>query len=367
MEKYLNVLKTLLTCRLTLTFDKIEFTYNKLSRKRLLNWFLAEFSYVLKSKYVWAYPTHLQIEPVSGCNLACPLCYITTQKLPKGFLPLERFQRIIDEVGEYIFFLHFWGWGEPFLNKDIFAMIAYAKQHGLKIITSTNGHFFEHLEDIDRLLDSGLDVLIFALDGVNQETYEHYRKQGDFERALEGLKLLLSRRKARGLSHPLLNLRMVISRENEAQIPKMKQLARSLGVDVLTLKTLYSHGNNMLWEQSLPQNPEYLRYDYDARGQAIRKPNSCKKMWNHCTIFHDGVVVPCDYFLREEFSLGNIFSKETNSFRDIWFGEKFQTLRARFLQGEYDGLHCKDCPLNFTTVDHYVSHIFSFKNKAPSH
>jgi radical SAM protein with 4Fe4S-binding SPASM domain len=142
----------------------------------------------------------------------------------------------------------------------------------------------------------------------------------------------------------------------------MKELSRSLGVDMLTLKTLYSHGDDLLWEQSLPQNPEYLRYEYDARGKAIRKPNSCKKMWNHCTIFHDGVVVPCDYFLREEVNLGNMFSENNSSFRDIWFGKEFQTLRFRFLQGDYDGLHYQDCPLNFTTVDHYVSHIFHYKD-----
>jgi MoaA/NifB/PqqE/SkfB family radical SAM enzyme len=71
-------------------------------------------------------------------------------------------------------FLHFCGWGEPFLNKDLFSMIRYAKDKGIKIITSTNGHFFEN---VDKLLDTGLDVLIFALNGVDKETSGNLPRQ----------------------------------------------------------------------------------------------------------------------------------------------------------------------------------------------
>ena len=94
----------------------------------------------------------------------------------------------MDEVGDYLLFLHFWGWGEPFMNSDFFSMIRYAKSKGLKIITSTNGHFFEDDKNIDQLIDSGLDVLIFALDGLDEKTYEQYRAQGDLQKAMRGLK-----------------------------------------------------------------------------------------------------------------------------------------------------------------------------------
>ncbi len=38
----------------------------------------------------------------------------------RGALSLENFKTLIDEVGDYLLFLHFWGWGESFLNKDFF-------------------------------------------------------------------------------------------------------------------------------------------------------------------------------------------------------------------------------------------------------
>ena len=127
MEKILKAIKTLFTRRLVITFDKVDFTYTHLSWKRLVNWFLAELSYYLKSDRVWVYPTHLQIEPANVCNLRCPLCHIVTDNTPRGFLVFNDFKKIIDEVGDYLLFLHFWGWGEPFLNEDFFPMIRYIK------------------------------------------------------------------------------------------------------------------------------------------------------------------------------------------------------------------------------------------------
>ena len=98
MKKVLKTLETFATRRLVLTFDKVDFTYTHLSWKRLSNWFLTELSYVLRSDRAWAYPTHLQIEPSNKCNLRCPLCHVVTDNKPRGFLKLDDFKKLIDEV-----------------------------------------------------------------------------------------------------------------------------------------------------------------------------------------------------------------------------------------------------------------------------
>ncbi len=277
-------------------------------------------------------------------------------------MKLDDFKKLIDEVGDYLLFLHFWGWGEPFLNKDFFSMIKYAKDKGIKIITSTNGHFFENEDNVDKLIDSGLDVLIFALDGVDKETYEKYRQKGDFDKAIQGLRLLLQRREKRGKSFPRINLRMLVTRDNEGQISQMRSLAQNIGVDVLTLKTLCSFDNETKWESIVPCNQEYRRFEYDDEGQPIRIKNPCKKPWNHPTVYRDGTVVPCDYYTGEEFSLGNVFSNDGHGFRQVWFGKDFQKFIARFIKGECTGLRCGDCSLNFADIDQCVSHAFTISN-----
>ena len=76
----------------------------------------------------------------------------------------------------------------------------------------------------------------------------------------------------------------------------MRELAEKIGVDMLTLKTLCSFDNKTEGETLVPCNREYRRFEYDDKGKPIRKKNSCKKMWNHPTVYLDGTVVPCDYY-----------------------------------------------------------------------
>ncbi len=353
--KFGRAFKVMTTRRFSFSFDRVEFSYSRLSYRRIFNWLLTEISCTLRLERTWGYPTHIQLEPSTLCNLSCPLCYATNYKLSRGHLRLTDFRRIMDELGDYLLFLHFWGWGEPFSNPEIFKMIRLAKDKGVKIITSTNGHFFSDLSRIDRLIESGLDVLIFALDGVDRTTYEKYRHQGDFDLVLNGLRRLLARRAELGAESPRVNLRMVVTRDNEDQVPAMRRMALQLGVDLLTLKTLGQFGDDKTWRQLEPRDASYHRYRYDRNGRRIKVTNQCKKMWNHPSITWDGRLIPCDYHSRREISLGRPF---IDGFSGAWFGPPFRELRRRFKQSKLAGLECADCFLNYGGVDRLVSHAF---------
>jgi len=66
------------------------------------------------------------------------------------------------------------------------------------------------------------------MDGADKETYEEFRKEGDFERTVSNLKLLIKRRKEQKAIHPVINLRMVVTSDNEKQIPEMKKFAENV-------------------------------------------------------------------------------------------------------------------------------------------
>ncbi len=363
MSRLANAIKTLVTRRMVFVFDRVEFTYEKLSYKRLWNWFKTELGYVLHAGNLASYPTLLQVEPANVCNLRCPLCHVVTDNKPRGMMRFDNYKALMDEVGDYMFFLHLWGWGEPFLNPDIYRMIWYAKQKGLQIISSTNGHLFDNDQTIDWLINSGLDVLIFAIDGLDQETYEQYRKQGNLSKVLGNLRRILERRNELGSATPRINLRMLVTRDNEEQVPRMHELARELGVDMLSFKTLCSFDKPDLWNTMLPVDPQFRRFTYDASGQPVRVLNSCKKPWNHPTVYRDGLVVPCDYFTGEDFSLGRAFDPEHpelgSHFREVWNGETFRQMRSQFNQ-KMVAPRCEDCSLNYAGVDMCVSHMYAY-------
>ena len=139
------------------------------------------------------------IEPSTRCNLRCALCPITAGlERPQGLMDPALFRKILDEVGPYTFTLLLWDWGEPFVNPHVYDMIAYAKSKQVKVISSTNGHLFARPEHAEALVRSGLDSIIFAIDGVTQASYERYRQGGNLETALEGVRQVVAAKRRLG-------------------------------------------------------------------------------------------------------------------------------------------------------------------------
>ena len=85
---------------------------------------------------------------------------------------------------------------------------------------------------------SGLDSIIFAIDGVTQSSYERFRQEEIWRRCSKGSGPCRTAKKALRSRTPLINFRFIVTAQNEAEIPLVKQLAPSVGADALTFKTL---------------------------------------------------------------------------------------------------------------------------------
>ncbi len=74
-------------------------------------------------------PYSLSIEATAYCNLRCTMCANRKLKRKKGYMELDLYKKIIDEVTSVSTNFNLWlnGYGESFLNADIFDMIKYAK------------------------------------------------------------------------------------------------------------------------------------------------------------------------------------------------------------------------------------------------
>ena len=87
--------------------------------------------------------------------------------------------------------------GEPLLNPKIYDYIKYAKEKGiLETIINTNATNLT--EKIEKLIKSGLDLIIYSFDGGSKETYEKMRpgrfKQNSFEKVYGNIKNFKSKR-----------------------------------------------------------------------------------------------------------------------------------------------------------------------------
>ncbi|MFC1658838.1 radical SAM/SPASM domain-containing protein [Candidatus Omnitrophota bacterium] len=374
LTKIFHAIRALLTRKVIIECDRIPYHFSNVPMKKILNWIRLEASIYLRSKKPWGLPTHLQVEPTALCNLRCALCPVTEgMNRPVGHMGLDLFKKLIDEIGDYVFLVLLWDWGEPFINPDIYGMIKYAKRKGIKVVSSTNGHMFAQAKHADQVVQSGLDSLIFAVDGISQETYERYRRSGDFKTVLQGIKAVVARKHSLNSITPFLNFRFIVMKHNEHEIPGLKVLAKSLGVDALTLKTLNPHSNDTYGSKRsdqeasenefIPSDRHYRRFVYEQYKNVpiLRKHNPCKNLWNSPSIHWNGKVCSCTYDYNEKHIFGDL---NKDAFRAIWFGNAYQGMRRQF-RNNWEKLDpCNQCSYAHeggSCIDEHIADAFFFK------
>jgi len=288
-------------------------------------------------------PVSLSIEPTTSCNLRCPECPSGLRQFsrPQGRLSLQGFKDIIDPLKSTLAYLLLYFQGEPFLNTDVVEMIKYASRNKIYTATSTNGHFLNDDQSCS-IVESGLDRLIISLDGLDQDTYEKYRRGGELEKVLSGIRDLVKWKKQLRSSKPYIILQFLVFKNNQNQIPAVKKLAREMGVDKLELKTaqVYNFEDDT---DLIPDIPKYSRYikGKDGRWQLKKKiRNRCFRMWSGAVITWDGRVVPCCFDKDAQHQLGTL---DGSNFKDIWNSKKYNAFRQQILRDRNSIDICRNC------------------------
>ncbi len=283
-------------------------------------------SYISKQSIVSGGPLTLAIESTTKCNLSCPMCLRATTYFPPVDMELQLFKKIIDEGKNYLEFVDSYGVGEPLLNPELTEMIAYCRNVGIPSGISTNATILS--EDMSRkLIEAGLDYIIFAFDGATRETYEKYRRGADFEKVRNNIMTFL-RVKRETKSKIFCVLQMVRLKDNQNEIPILIRMWSVDGMDGIRIK----------------KDEAYFQGSAIPGEDGDRSPMShpCYLLWRGPMYIHqDGTVYPCCYIYPEE-AIGNL---KKSSLTDIWnSGEMVQLRKAHIRRdlGKYKA--CQSCP-----------------------
>ena len=107
-----NAVTALATRNISFEFENIPIRIGRASYRKIINWILVELSIILKSKRAWGWPTFLQIEPTTLCNMRCSFCPVSKKsERPTGNMDIDMFEKFIDQAGGYALLLVLWGWG----------------------------------------------------------------------------------------------------------------------------------------------------------------------------------------------------------------------------------------------------------------
>ena len=332
MKLYLNDVKS---------FGR-KITFGKLSNagKILVSYILTKW---LKRPIQWGLPFTVSFEPTTACNLRCPECPSGLRSFSRdtGNLKIDFFRKVIDEIGDKLFYLIFYFQGEPFINPAFLEMVNFAHRQNIYTITSTNGHFLDHV-NAKATVESGLDRIIISVDGTTQDVYEAYRKQGNLDKVIEGISNLVYWKEELKSTTPHIIIQFLVVRPNEHQIPEIYNLAKELRVDEVKLKTAqvydYQNGNDLI-----PKNSKYSRYVLNKNGTYNLKHslvNHCWKLWHACVITWDGIVVPCCFDKDATHRMGDLKNQQ---FKNIWNSQQYINFRKTLLKGRSEIDICTNC------------------------
>jgi MoaA/NifB/PqqE/SkfB family radical SAM enzyme len=274
------------------------------------------------------FPDRLYVESTSFCNLRCVMCPtgLGTIRRPKGYMSMDLFRRIVDEVAPTAPAIVLHSWGEPVMHPKLFDMIRYARSREVWTETSTNITLLD-AERARRAIDAGLDQLFLAMDGVTKDTYERVRVGASWEKTLANVETLLELKHRTGSPMKVV-MQIIAMRETRAEVAEFVRRWTRPGVDQVNVKHLDTWGD---------QEARISAHAIEKAEPAVRRP--CPNLWYHAYVFWDGSLASCerDYDLRTP--LGNV----ADGVLAAWHGERMRRLRELHVDGRFDAPACRQC------------------------
>jgi len=310
----------------------------------ILNASYSVFSYAAK-RYAGIHtdpplPPAISVELSSVCNLRCPECVTGTglTRRSNSFMSYDLVREIASQFRGRAMSAWLSFQGEPMLYPEFFRVTELFR--GMNPVISTNGHYLDR-ENCIRLADSSLKKIIISLDGITPETYNIYRRGGDHQLVMEGIRRLAATIRERKSKLKIV-LQFLVHRGNEHEAVAVAAFAREEGaqfrIKSMQVLDLARAGE---WIPSDPARSRYMKGDDGTWHSAWSPAKGCIRMWTSAVITTDGDVVPCCYDKNGLHVMGNLIDQ---SFPEIWRGGRYVSFREKVMLRRSMVDICSNCP-----------------------
>jgi MoaA/NifB/PqqE/SkfB family radical SAM enzyme len=350
-------------------------------------------------------PLCIDIEVAAVCDLACPHCYRQFIATPDKIMHSDLVYKIIDQANEIGVPSMKFNWrGEPLLHPELHKHIRYAKEKKiLETIINTNATMLNEKNSL-KLIESGLDILIYSFDGGTKKTYEKMRPGrfniNKFEDIYENIKNFNKIKKLKNSVFPRTKIQMVLTDETYNEISEFKKLFKDI-VDDVSLKQYTERGgvftdlgeelkakiSKKNFDKEKFKNHIFMK-DIDGQLYSSNKRLPCEQPFQRMLVTYDGKVSMCCYdwgsmhpvgyvsdlsFMNEDKDLEDVMQKskvqkkgfemmnlsmpqkfnrplkKVESIKEIWFGSEINKVRNAHINNNVESIKiCKKCPFKET-------------------
>jgi len=240
-----------------------------------------------------------------------------------GIMNFETYRKIIDDAASIdVPHVRLFMFGEPLLHPKLIEMIKYAKSKNIpKVDFNTNATLLN--KKISReIIDSGLDRIIFSVDGINKKTYESVRRGGKYQKVVKNIEyfMQLKNNLSRG---PHTILQTIVMNQTKPEITSFEGKWKSV-VDEVSVTELNTYGG---------------MYKFSNK-EKTNKRQACNQLWDRLIVLCNGVVTVCCEDYNGMLAIGHV----DDGIRKLWKNEKIKHLRNLHLKQDFGSIPlCDKC------------------------
>ncbi len=286
-----------------------------------------------RASHLKGLPYVLKIESTNICNFRCPVCYESRKahdfEGARGYGKMDNtiFNRLVDEIGKYVYRINLYGFGEPFIYEKTLEMVRYATDNNIAVGITTN---FNTVDEgvMEGILHSGLEHLIISINGIDQDSYEKYQVGGDFEKVLNNIRTFQKIKKKMKKDFPYLDGQFLIMKHNAQMRDQAKALANELGMGMRYSCIGIDIKDHSQRERWLPEDESLGQYNFKTlTPKGIENLKTCSWLYRTAFINWDGGVSPCcNYYTGDK--TGDFGNLNKQSFREIWNNPSYVEART---------------------------------------
>jgi len=266
----------------------------------------------------------------SGCNLACPHCYMDAREKSRGELAAHEVKGVLDNLAALNnnLMLILTG-GEPMLRPDIFQIIEHASSLGFLTVLGTNGTLLD-VKNIAALKRAGLKGMGVSVDSPEPAHHDMFRGySGSWELAVGALKTA----RAAGIET---QLDVTLTDDNIEGIDRFIELGVSFkaravnffflvctgrAMETAISTTGYDSAIGLIAERSMSEKrlmvrarcaPHVNKSLYEGGHKVSASTRGCLAATSYMRIDPTGNITPCPYM---PMTLGNVRER---GIADIW-------------------------------------------------
>jgi len=306
-------------------------------------------------------PYVFNLETTNFCNMRCIMCprtdlmtrpiehindtsfeAVLDQITPHNTEALASFWQFIEErygitrqtQSENAFYFHvvarcliLHGYGEPLLDKFIFDRVAQCSKRSIPTYFSCVPANIR-LDRIKTLMETGLDVIKFSVDALDDEKQKQIRgDRNDFSQSFRNIKDVIELKNQIGSDTQIVVTMISLGEANDDLETQHRFM------DIFDPMGVFNYVKSQ-------DNRWYYERHSDAKNRSHYVSEYCEFPWTSMTVMANGEVVPCTQDYDAEMSFGNVRDK---SLSEIWNSPKYQLFRRQHLTGDFPkGSKCNE-------------------------